>query len=231
LSGRGLTVLFTFKLWFMQTPITLESLVYGLCMGLMLASVILWFNVLGKLSSIAGIIELFSRISPTMGLMLARITVFIPELLAQAKLVNKAQRAFKGAATQLTEPVPVSCVRKRSRKQQLAYAGVLSSHLMEWGMEKSLITAQSMMARGYGSRGRTSFRRRRLSLRDIVPLVVMLLLGAISLGCIIWAGRGFQFYPYLSAVQTWLVYAPFVALVLVPLLVQLRDELTWRWSR
>ncbi|MCL2808044.1 MAG: energy-coupling factor transporter transmembrane protein EcfT [Coriobacteriia bacterium] len=217
-SAQGLTVLLTLNAGFIQTPITLESLVYGLCMGLMLAGVILWFVVLSKLCSTQGVIELFSKLSPTTGMMIARLTVFVPELLAQARLVSKVRKPLVSSARQ-------------SRKERLAFAGVMSSYLLEWGMEKSLITAQSMTARGYGSRKRTSMRRTRLTPRDVVPLTAMLALGAASLGCILWEGAAYQFYPYLSPLTLWWGYLPFLALTLIPLLLQLEEEVAWRRTK
>jgi len=220
-GGRGLTVLFTLNLGFIQTPITIESLFYGVVMGLMLANVILWFNVFSKLSSEHGFVELFARVSPTAGLMLSRIMVFIPELLGQARMIDRAQRSF----------LPGESAQKSTRKGRLAYAGTLSSHLMEWGMEKSLITANSMLARGYGSRKRTSYRRTRITARDAVPLTAILVLGMLSLGCVIWAGMVYEFYPYLMAVELWWGYFPFLLLCCVPLIMQLGEELAWWRSR
>ncbi len=253
-GGRGLTVLFSINLGFMQTPVTVESLVYGLIMGLMLANVILWFNVLGKVSSMQGFIELFTKLSPTAGMMIARITVFIPELLVQAKLVDRAQRTFstpraheagqyktdqsgalqaEAMSTSATFVATDSAegTSRRSRKRQLAYGGALSSHLMEWGMEKSLITAHSMVARGYGSRKRTSFRRTRLTIRDLVPLSITLALGLTSFICVIWAGMHYTYYPHLSPLTLWWGYLPFVLLCLVPLVLQLGEEYAWWRSK
>ena len=220
-GGRGLTVLFTLNLGFLQTQITVESLFYGLVMGLMLANVILWFNVFSKLSSEHGFIELFARVSPTVGLMLSRIMVFIPELLGQARMIDRAQRSF----------LPGDSDERGTRKGRLAYAGTLSSHLMEWGMEKSLITANSMLARGYGSRKRTSYRRTRLTARDAVALGAILALGILSLVCVIWAGAAYEFYPYIMAVEFWWGYIPFLLLCCVPLIMQLGEELAWWLSR
>lgn len=230
-GGRGLSVLFTLDLGFMQTQVTVEGFAYGLVMGLMLASVILWFNLLGKVSSMQGFIELFTRFSPTAGMMLARITVFIPELLAQARQVDTAQQTFLRRSTDapytLVATDELDKTVKLKRSGQLAYGSALSSHLMEWGMEKSLITANSMVARGYGSRKRTSFRRTRLTVRDLVPLVTILVLGILSLVCTMWGGMEYQYYPYLTPISFWWGYLPFVALCLVPLCVQLREELAW----
>ncbi len=247
-GGRGLTVLFVLNLGIVQTPITAESLAYGVCMGLMLASVILWFMVLGRLCSEQDFIELFAKVSPTLGMMIAQITVFIPQLLAQARLINSARQSFQkppqsqgdGQRSQRrgqqgpqqgTPLDPKKAAPFTSRKNQLTYAGVLSSHLMEWGMEKSLITAQSMLARGYGSRKRTSFRRTRLTLRDAMPLLCIGVLGLISLVCVIGAGMGYVFYPYLSPVSPWWGYVPYLLLCIVPLVLQLREELAWWQSR
>ena len=38
--NRGFTVLFYFR----QNPVTLESISYGLCAGIMMASVVVWFS-------------------------------------------------------------------------------------------------------------------------------------------------------------------------------------------
>lgn len=223
-GGRGLTVLISLNLGFMQALVTFESIVYGACMGLMLANVILWFNVFSQLSSEHGFIELFARVSPTTGMMLSRIMVFIPQLLAQAQLIDKAQASFmsKSSANSAIKP---------SRKSQLVYASTLSSHLMEWGMEKSLITAHSMLARGYGSRKRSSYRRTRLTLRDTVSLFCILSLGLISLGCVIWAGMNYEFYPYLTSLELWWGYAPYLLFCTIPLVLQLREELAWWRSK
>lgn len=247
-GGRGLSTLFSLDLGFIKTQVTVEGLFYGLIMGLMLANVILWFNVLGKVSSMQGFIELFARFSPTAGMMLARITVFIPELLTQARLVDRAQSTFftskdvsrqheleecsaQAPTSDLVATDASDAPTKRTRRGQLAYAGTLSSHLMEWGMEKSLITANSMVARGYGSRKRTSYRRTRLTLRDTVPLVIILVLGLTSLVCSIWAGTVYEYYPYLSPLEPWWGYVPFIVLCLVPLALQIGEELAWWQSR
>lgn len=233
-GGRGLTVLMQLNLGFMQTQVTAEGLFYGFIMGLMLANVILWFNVLGKVSSMQGFIELFAGVSPTAGMMLARITVFIPELLAQAKLVDRAQNTLlsrKAVGAYGDTPQEADSIKRQQRKGQIAYASALSSHLMEWGMEKSLITANSMVARGYGSRKRTSYRRTQLTLRDVVPLVIILVLGAASLVCSIWAGVEYSYYPYLDSLELWWGYIPFFLLCLVLVALQIREELAWWQSR
>ena len=235
-GGSGLTVLFTFDIWFIKTSVSVESLFYGAVMGTMLANVMLWFNLLGKVSSMQGFIELFTKVSPTAGMMVARITVFIPELLAQARLTDRAQNIFKPDVA--TEPRPEGGMEelteqkgKKARRGQLAYAAMLSSHLMEWGMEKSIITANSMMARGYGSRKRTSYRRTRFTLRDKVPLVIIIGLGLTSLVCTIWAGGLYGFYPYLSPISFWWGYIPLVLLCLVPMCLQIGEELAWWRSK
>ena len=98
-------------------------------------------------------------------------------------------------------------------------------------MEKSLITANSMMARGYGSRKRTSYRRTRITLRDIVQLVAILILGVTSLVCAIWGGMEYRYYPYLAEITLWWGYVPLLLLSLVPLILQCGEELAWWRSR
>ena len=243
-GGQGLSVIASLNLGFMKTNITIEGLTYGIIMGFMLANVMLWFFVLGKLSSTQGFIELFSKLSPTAGMMVSRITVFIPELLDHASMVDRAQQSISrkpkavssGAAAQsspyqLVETDAGGTSEKTSRKAQIAYGSSLSSHLMEWGMEKSLTTANSMVARGYGSRKRTSYRRTRLTRRDLIPLCCIVVLGLVSLVCNIWMGTEYQYYPYLTELYFTWMYIPFVLLCVIPIILQVGEELAWWRSR
>ncbi|MDR2672403.1 MAG: energy-coupling factor transporter transmembrane protein EcfT [Coriobacteriales bacterium] len=258
-STSGLTVLFYLG-GAGGLPITLESLVYGCCSGLMLASVLVWFQAYNRLMSRQGFLALFSRVAPTAALITARITVFVPELVSHARQVNNAQTALgtsalskqaeanvidapdtpdvpRGTSTPDTPGAPGTPGTTQSRSsrtslyQKLRYASALSSQMMEWGMEKSLVTADSMRARGFGSTQRSSYRPMRLTRPDVVALATIILLGCLSGAFMLVYGGQFAFYPYLTGLSAWWVYVPYAVFCLFPFVLAGGERLAWTLSR
>jgi energy-coupling factor transport system permease protein len=209
-NARGLSPAF----FFLGNLVTCEALIYGACSGMMLASVLLWFSVLQRLVSPQGFLALFSPFVPTIALMTTKIMSFIPELIAHAKSINAVRRIMVPKAS-----------------GNVAYAARLSSQLLEWGMEASLITADSMRARGFGAAGRTSYRAMSLSCRDVSMLVVLVLLTLCAAVTNYAVAADYSFYPYLDALALWWWYVPTLVLALFPLLYEGGVRLRWRFLR
>jgi energy-coupling factor transport system permease protein len=218
-NANGLTVLFTIEVLGFVSPVCVESLLYGLSSGMMLASVLLWFAVYSSLMPISGFLALVGRFAPTAALLLARITVFVPELVAHARHIDMANRAFAGSQRAHTGQAP-----------PLRFAVQTISQLMEWAMEKSLITADSMRARGYGAGRRSSYRSMRLMPRDAAALAALLALGALGAAGELAAIQGFSFYPRLHGLSPWWAYLPYAALCVAPFVMQACESLAWRLS-
>lgn len=104
------------------------------------------------------------------------------------------------------------------------------SVLMGWGMEDSLDTAIAMRARGWGAAvRRTTYRRSCFCLADGVALGVVLALAALSAGCAAFACSCFDFYPQLTQPNVlWWGYYPFLALLLVPVALDVRERAIWK---
>jgi len=207
-NPRGLTILF----FFLGNPVSFETMVYGASSGMMLATVLLWFSAYQKMMSQQGFLALFSRVAPTMALMVAKVMAFVPNIAAQAHVITAARKVLAGDAT-----------------RNVSYAVRLSSQLLEWGMESSLITADSMRARGFGSTKRTSYRSMKLTRRDVMVLIVLavLVVGASYATYVVAADFGF--YPYIDEMQPWWWYVPTMVLGLFPLLLEGGELLRWRF--
>lgn len=87
---QGMTVLF----YIFQNPITLEATVYGVSLGCMLAAVLMWFSCYQEVVGSDRFLALFSHIVPTTAMMVSMIFNFIPQVMAKARQIDDAHKAF-----------------------------------------------------------------------------------------------------------------------------------------
>lgn len=175
---NGVTVLFYLN----GNRITLEAIVYGCAAALMLSSVMIWFSCFSTIMTADKFIYLFGRVAPVIALTLSMILRFIPLLQARFWEVSAAQRCMgRGGHTGW---IP--------RVRQF---GKSVSILIAWSLEASIESADSMEARGYGLRGRTSFHLFRLAGGERWLLAALLLLGGISAFACVQGYTSIYYYP------------------------------------
>ena len=90
-SHEGVTVLLYFPT---GNPLTMESILYGMSSGVMIATVMLWFANFNRVMTSDKFIYLFGRIIPAMSLVLSMTLRFIPKFKAQMDAVVDAQRSI-----------------------------------------------------------------------------------------------------------------------------------------
>ena len=214
-THNGATVLFYIN----NNRITMEAFVYGICAAVMLVSVIIWFSCFNVIMTADKLIYLFGKAAPVLGLTMSMIFRFIPLLKNRFKAIFMGQRGmgrekaatFTGKARQLTKETSI---------------------LIAWSLESSIESADSMEARGYGLRGRTSFNLFKLSERDILMLAVMAVLGGICIyGCVTGI-TGMYYYPEIewpkADLATALTAACYAVLLLLPAAVDIIGEIRWK---
>ena len=82
----GVTVLFYL---YNGTPVTLESVVYGLAMAVMLCEVIIWFQCYNKIMTSDKFIYLFGRVIPGFSLILSMCLRFVPRFKNRMKVYRR----------------------------------------------------------------------------------------------------------------------------------------------
>ena len=123
-------------------------------------------------------------------------------------------------------PHALTCARV-SAKRLAPHANTLTL-LMSWGMEDSLEMSASMLARGWSStRKRTSYTRSEIRTADFALLMVLAVLATASVALIVVACSQFNFYPRMSTLVFWWGYVPYVAFLLVPAVLEVREVLLW----
>ena len=212
-SHQGVTILAYLP---SGNPLTLESIAYGVMAAFLLVCVLCWFSCFNAVISSDKMVYLFGKLAPVLSLVLSMTLKFIPELTAQ---FGKVYRAHKASGYN---------INGRYFKSVRMGCHVLSS-VVTWSLERALITADSMKARGYGLPGRTAYSLFRFRKRDARALVYMLICG----GYVLWGSMqgGFRFWYYpeirgnLTGTLTVSMYIVYVCLIGLPVFVHVRDDI------
>ena len=188
--------------------VTREAVIFGLAASFVLVTVIIWFTTFNIIMTSEKVLYLFGRAAPVLGLTLSMAFRFFPLLRARFEQIRTGQKCLgrddrtKGLAT-----------RMRLYGKEL-------SILLSWSLESSLETSDSMSARGYGLKGRTSYHLFRFTGCDAAVLVLICLLGALTIGGLIAAPETTAYYPVFRPVKPagplLAALVSYAALILIP---------------
>ena len=177
-NHRGAHILFYFP-W--GNPCTGESLLFGLSAAALLLVVLLWFRCYTAVMTSEKSLFLFSRIAPSLTLLLRLSLRFVPAFRRSLKRTRDAQTALLGPPKTKREALHrvFSAVQIRLRD----------------ALQNAVAVADAMKSRGYGLPGRTCFAIFRFHFRDSVSLLFLLGCALPVLGA--WAAGElrFSFFP------------------------------------
>jgi len=214
-NHRGVTRLFL--LW--DQWVTAEALTYGLTAALSLSALILWFGCYQKLMTSDKFLYLFGKAAPSSALLITIALGLIPGLTRRLGQIRDGQKTLE---TRTDEKF----VRLRQAMRQI-------STLLDWSLESAVNQADSMKARGYGIRKRTTFHLFRYGSRDLMFTIII---GISGICCLTgrWMGYGtMEFYPRMLAkgsVQGQVAYAAvFAFLAMLPAILECGEKIKWHY--
>ena len=219
-THNGSTVLF----YLGNNRVTLEAACYGLAMALMLSGVVIWFSSFNVVMTSEKLIYIFGRFAPVLGLTLSMIFRFVPLLRTRFELIREGQKALYTG----DEKGFIGKIRQFGKEVSI---------LVSWSLESSIESADSMAARGYGLKGRTSYNLFKIRAADIMTLLLSMLLGGVTITSYAAGVNKLYYYPVIRVVESspkWLElagYISFIALLAMPLAIDLIGELRWKKSR
>ena len=205
-------------LYLASRPLTLEALTYGVFSALTLLSVLMLFRTFSVLMTADRLQCLLSHLSPPAALLLS-LSLRLSELLrTQYRRICLAQRSL-------------------GRMDEQSLPRTLRSHvrcfsmLVTWAMEKGVIMADSMDARGYGLRRPSVYHPYRFTARDGGMLAMIVLLSLPPILAALCHEIGLTFYPTIvippiTPLST-LARLSYGALGLLPLLFDRKEESSW----
>ncbi len=217
-NHEGMTILGYFKT---GNPLTLESIIYGVFMALLMMSVILWFAIYNVIMTSDKFIYIFGRIIPHLSLIISMSLRYVPRFREQFIRVREARRCMGRDINQGNVFI---------RIRNLA---VILSIMITWSLENSIETADSMKSRGYGLPGRTAFSIYKFHKRDSIALTAM----SVCTIAFIWLVTNdkmyYRYYPVfernLANIWSMMAYALFVVICSIPMLIDICDS--YRFKR
>lgn len=215
-SHNGVTPLFFLN----GNPVTLEALIYGIFIGVMVVAVMLWCRCYSEIMTGDKFLYLFGKAIPKLSLVLSMAMRFVPLFKKQLKRVNKAQKAM-------------GLYSSDSFSDKLKNALRVFHAMISWSLENAIETSSSMKARGYGLKGRTNFSLFRFYSQDAILLIVcVLLLGATLLGSALKITE-FYYYPSITSLNlspaALATYSAFTLLSFLPFIIELKENLQWKY--
>lgn len=210
LNTYGVTVLFTV----FGKPYTLEALYYGMAIAGILVVMLLWFGCYNLVLTSDKFVCLFGSLIPALSLLLVMVLRLIPNLMRKARQISGARKSIgKGAGEQSTN------------KEKITDGMQIISALTDWALEGSIVTSDSMRARGYGSAKRTSFQIYKITGRDKLLIGIMAVLAISIISC---GGTDVQYTPELIVSPVNYGFAAYCLFLMIPSVLHAAELLQWR---
>ena len=201
-------------------PLTLESILYGISSGVLIATVMLWFLNFNRVITSDKFIYLFGRIIPAMSLVLSMTLRFIPKFKTQMDAVIDAQKS-------IGRDISEGSIWRRTK-----IAITVLSIMVTWALENAIETADSMKSRGYGLKGRTAFSIYRFDDRDRLALLYLGFCGFYLLTGTMISAFGFRYFPSIRYIGLNAVTLSFqfvyLILCLMPVALNWAEEKQWK---
>lgn len=213
-NHRGVTMLcLLFNQW-----ITLEAIVYGVVTACSLAAIILWFGCYQEVMTSDKFLYLFGKVAPATALLITSALRFIPQMQQNAAQIKESRAMLHDYSPRLF--------------QKLAHAIQNLSALLGMSMENAVQTADSMKARGFGARRRTTFHLFRFDARDARTLALILMLSGICVVARCYGHGYMEYYPRITALtmgpSSMTMFILFAALMLLPSILEAKEAVVWR---
>lgn len=217
-SHNGITPIF-----FMNgNPVTVEAVVYGCYIAVMIVSVMLWCKAYSFVMTSDKFVYLFGRIVPRFSLVLSMALRYVPMLKRQAKKVSRTQKAM-------------GLYSSESFFERLRSGIRVISVLIGWSLENAVETGKSMKARGYGLKGHTDYSNFRFLKSDLIMLLLCLMLWAVTLVGVALGKLNFYYYPEITEIPTEvysiICYAAYSCLACLPFILEAEEMIRWKYYR
>ena len=208
---------------FVGNNMTLESLVYGLVLGICAAGVCIWMSCVYSVFSTDKMVYLFGTVSPRLSLFLTILLRMVPRIKKEAKRINVAQKGIGRGICQ------------GNAWQRIKNTIRIFSMLITWTMDSLMAASDSMCSRGSSLRGRTAFSIYRFDNRDRLFVIAMFTCITMTLMAIIFGLTDMTYDPRIIwkpiTPLTILFYAGYTVLCLMPLGLELWTEHQFKKAR
>ena len=215
-SHNGATVLFYLN----DRPFTLEATLYGVAAAGMVTAALYRLRSFSREMTSDKVIYLTGRLSPKISLLLSMAIRYVALFKQRWHIIRDSQKALG----LFHDGNLIDAIRGRVRVLNI---------LITWALEQGIVTAESMEARGYGSRRRTFFALYRITLTDV--LLILLTIGLTVVTAFGIHAAPIDYYPIismdLSAPLSIAGYLGYGLLSILPVIINTKEAIKWRCLR
>jgi energy-coupling factor transport system permease protein len=209
---RGSTPLFYIN----DRPFTLEALVYGADMALMLISALVWFRIFSQIMTSDKLNALFGRSFSSVAAVMTLVLRYVPTFKRRYYEIRSAQKT----AGFLCEDDFFSRVKS---ELNVFFSLAVSS------LELSANTADSMKARGFLLSPHTELRKKELGGSDFFLIILSFLTASTVIFFGISGSSVCEFYPALQLKNSFVCDIFYAFLCAVPIIFEVRERVKWRF--
>ena len=217
-SHNGVTPLFFLN----GQAITLESILYGVNLAVMLSAVFSWFGSFHRVFTSEKLLFLLGRVSPKVSVVISSALRFLPLLRRKAGEIRSAGTA-------------VGLYASESWWDRVKSGLSTISALVTWSLEQAVETGVSMNARGFRLKGRTHYSEFKFGGNDLVLLLFIIASDALFFTALGLGKLQFSFYPRIAFEQSGalavIAYAVYALLLFLPAILEIGEHVKWHYYR
>lgn len=206
---------------FIDNPITLESFLYGLTLGVQVWIFAMWMSCVHSVFTADKVVYLFGRVSPKASLFLAILLRMVPRLKAQRKKIATARQALGRG------------LHQGNFFRRILNGFAILSILITWLLESFSTISDSMRSRGYSLKGRTAFSIYRFDNRDRSFVVGLFSCLTLVLMGVLLNQTTMVFDPRIIinpiTPLSWIFYLGYLVLCLLPMVLEILGQ--WSFDR
>ena len=201
-------------------PYTLEAMLYGAALASMFVIMMLWFGCYNKVLTSDKFTCLFGNLIPSISLLLVMVFRMVPNFIRKTQQIISARKSIgKGISETATT------------REKLQDGGTVLGALTSWALEGSVVTGDSMRARGYGTAKRSSFMIYRMTQADWILLGVMLTLLGVTIVAACFGQFAAEFVPAIDIAPVSWGLAAYTCYLLIPTVLHIKEAISWHISR
>ena len=201
-------------------PYTFEALLYGGALAGMFVIMMLWFGCYNKVLTSDKFTSLFGNLIPSIALLLVMVFRMVPNFIRKTQQIIGARKSIGKGASEMA-------ATKEKLKDGMTVLGTLTS----WALEGSVVTGDSMRARGYGAAKRSSFMIYRMTVTDWTLLAVIIFLLALTVAAACFGQFTAVFVPTIDIAPASWGLAAYTCYLLIPTALHIKEAIQWRISR
>lgn len=208
---------------FIGNQITLESVTYGLVIGIIVATVLMWFCCVFMLITADKIVYLFGRISPKLSLFLSILLRTVPRIKTRAIRIEISREGIGRG------------IKQGNIWERFLHLLSLISILITWTLEDFVESSNSMRSRGYSLKGRTAFSIYRFDNRDRSLVIAFFWCLTFVMMAVLFNQTSMYFNPAIIMNRitpiSYVFYTAYAVFLLLPMALQIVGEYSFKKLR